>query len=113
MDFGIAGEYIRQALDGVCPILGTVNLRRRNTDTGDSSNAFKAILARTAASTVVAIIVGLSAGMLSAYIMVQVMQERLDAQERQIIHNEESSNYRFGRIEDRLNKHLDQSRGHD
>ena len=107
MDFGSWGEYIRHAIDGLCPILGTVNLRRRTTDEGDSSNAFKAIIARTAASAAVAIILGCAAGLLSAYIMVQVMQEKLDHIDKRVTGVEQYTNGRIERLENRVNRHMD------
>lgn len=100
-------EYLRHAIDGLCPILGTVNLRRRSTDDGDSSNAFKSIIARTAASAAVAIILGCAAGLLSAYIMVQVMQERLDGVDKRVTNVETMTNGRIERLENRVNRHLD------
>ena len=112
MDFNL-WEHIKLAIDGLCPIIGTVNLNRRTTDVGDSSNAFKAIIARTAASAAVAVILGCAAGLLSAYIMVQVMQERLDHVDKRVSSVEIITNGRIDRLENRINRHLDVNKGND
>lgn len=113
MDLGSIGEYVRHAIDGLCPIIGTVNLHRRTTDTGDSSNAFKSILARTAASAAVAVVLGCAAGLLSAYIMVQVMQERIDHVDKRVTSVEIVTSGRIDRLENRMNKHFDVNQGRD
>ena len=102
MDFHIL-EGIRNAIEGLCPILGTVNLRRRVTDEGDSSNAFKAIILRAAASAIVAIVLGCASGLLSAYIMVRVMEVRVDGIETQI--TQETDNRKS--LESRFNNHVE------
>lgn len=71
-------EHVRNAIDGLCPIIGTINLRRRDTDEGESRNVWKNLLGRAVASAMVAIILGISSGAFSAYIMVRVMDSRVN-----------------------------------
>ena len=95
--------WLRTAIDGLCPILGTVNLRRRNTDTGDSSNAIKSILVRAVASALVAIVLGIASGLLSAYIMVQIMEVRLDGIDARV--TQETADRK--QLEGRFNTHVE------
>jgi len=97
------GTGLRCAIDGLCPILGTVNLHRRNTDTGNSSNAIKSILVRAAASAVVAIVLGIASGLFSAYLMVQIMEVRLDGVDARV--TQETADRK--QLEGRFNTHVE------
>ena len=95
--------WLRNAVESLCPILGTVNMHRRNTDTGDSSNAIKSILVRTASAAIVAIVLGVASGLFSAYIMVQIMEVRLDGVDARI--TQETADRKH--LEGRFNTHVE------
>jgi len=76
-------DHIRAGIEGLCPIIGTVNMKRRAVDSGDNG-IIKSILLRTAASMVVAIVIGLASGFFSSFIMVQVMKEQFILLEKRV-----------------------------
>ena len=102
MDLGSFGDVVRTALEGLCPIIGTTNFKQRATDER-GNGVVKSLLIRTAASAVVAIVLGLASGLVSSYIMVQVMQDRLLTMDRRV---ERVENQQQGH----LNYHLNGSR---
>ena len=103
MDFNLSvlTEHFKESFLQLCPIIASVNWKRRATDDSNGVNHFKQFLIRTAISIFVAAIIGIGSGMLSAYIMVQTMQVRID-----------NVNIKVDKLEDRFYRFTDKA-GHD
>jgi hypothetical protein len=105
VDFNLGGlgGYVKESILQLCPIIASVNWKRRANDDLDGSNPFTQFLIRTTVSIVIAAIIGVGSGMFSAYIMIQTMQVKLD----NISYIQTNFMNRQDRFEDRINNHLE------
>ena len=108
MDFNFSGlgGHLKESILQLCPIIASVDWKRRATDDQNGSNPFLQFLIRTAVSIVVAGVIGIGSGMFSAYIMIQTMQVKLD----NITERQNNTSKRYDKIEDRVNSHLERHR---
>lgn len=96
-------EHVKDAVAGLCPIIGSVNWRRRATDDKNGSNPFMQFILRTGVSLVVAAVLSIGGGILSAEIVLSRMEVQLanlaaqEIQDRTLLYN------RQDRLEDRIN----------
>ena len=105
-NFGGLGSHIKESILQLCPIIASVDWKRRATDDQNGVNPFFQFLLRTAVSIIVAGVIGIGSGMFSAYIMIQTMQVKLD----NISDRQNTSTKRYDRLEDRVNSHLEKHR---
>lgn len=108
MDVHLLDQF-KEALLNLCPILSTVNWKRRVTDESGKS-PYMQMIARAGLSIIVAAIIGVSSGVLSAYIALNNYRVELDGLHKQVDDYIQYDNHRADKTEDRLNSFLDTRR---
>lgn len=103
LNFGGLGNHIRESIVGLCPIIASVNWKRRAGDDKNGANPFMQFILRTAVSLVIAGILSIGGGMLSAYMVLNEVQIKIDNMNNNMIFQQNLLYQRQDRLEDRLN----------
>lgn len=96
MDLQSILNGVTESIGSLCPILGTVNFKRRISDNGNNFSPFKSIFLRGLVSIVVAMVLGMVSAGITVYISLPVVVEKINA-----------VNYRVEKLENRFNSMTD------